>query len=359
MTTSPRLLPVALFALAVPLAGCQAPRLADGIDFEWDFFQLLGPSDQLHSPYVAGASFSVWSIGVDEDEEVGWTIATSDPAVIGVVEQVGDGHARVRANGAGQVDLLLNDETGEEVHRSAVEVVAADRAELLAHGPIIVGRPELQPETFDTIQVLVGGSGTFLVEWSAGGDALSGNGALSTESDPGVVAEPRQTYLFEDREWVTFHVEAPGEHSVTLLANGVAVRTITVIGVEEAAIDRVELHGMDESDADRGDALVVYAQAYASDGTPIYGVEYTWDVNGTTEPGLGDLYRYSYAPGVIVDVEARHEDLAAAVTIMSSGGWVDSTNRLGCSVGAVGAGSGGALPLLALGLLAWRRRRIG
>ncbi len=340
------------------LAGCQGARLADGIDLELNFLQLLGPSDQLHSPYVSGASFSVYSIGVDPEDEVGWRVGTSDPAILSIAEVRGDGHAWVHAAAPGQVDLLLLDETGQEVHRAPVEVVAPDRAELLAHGPLLVRRPELQPETTDTISVLVGGAGTFLVEWYADGDPLFGNGALSTESDDGVLAEPRQTFVFEDREWVTFTVEAPGPHEVRLYANGELVRTITVLGVEEEAIDRVELHGMNEGGADRGDPLVVYAQAYGADDTPIYGVEYAWDVDGIPEAGLGDLYRYTFAPDRVRDVSAHHGGLDATASIQSSGGFVDSTNRLGCSVGAAGAGGGGlGLPLLGLaGLALWRRR---
>lgn len=359
MPTSLRMLRfTALTFVAISLAGCQGVGLADGIDLELNFFRLLGPSDALHSPYVAGASFSVYSIHVDPEDEVGWRIGTSDPAVIRVGDTIGDGAAEVFAVAPGDVDLLLLDETGQEVHRAAVEVVQPDRAELLAHGPLLVRRPGLQPESTDTITVLVGGAGTFLVEWYADGDQLRGNGALSATADEGAFAEPRQTFLFEDREWVTFTVDTPGPHEVQLFANGVLTRTLTVVGVAEDAIDRVELHGMDERGAERGDAMVVYAQAYAADDTPIYGVEYAWDVDGLPEEGLGDLYRYTFAPGRVHDLCARHEGLEATATIQSSGGFVDSTNRLGCSVSAVGAGGGAlGLPLIAAAVLVWRRRR--
>jgi len=355
MTHSLRLASIALVA-SLAMA-CGGPRLADGIDLDLDLFPLVGPSDRLHSPYVAGADFSVWSIHADEEDEIGWTIETSDPSVIRVVEQVGDGHARVSATAPGEVDLLIRDAEGQELHRTGVEVIQPDRADLVAHGPRIVRRPELQPETTDELRVLVGGSGTFLVEWFAGNDRLLGHGALSASSGDGVVVEPRQTHLFEDREWVTFTALEPGRHEVELMANGELTRTITIVAVEEAAIDHVELHGMNEGEASEGQQLVVYAQAYADDGTPIYGVEYEWDVDGAREEGLGDLYRYEFAPGVVRELCARHGAHESFATIQSSGGFVDSTNRIGCSVSPVGAGGGLPIAAMALFGIAFVRRR--
>jgi len=341
---------IASIALVASLAmACAGPRLADGIDLELDLNPLDGPSDLLHSPYVAGADFGVWSIHADEEDEVGWTIGTSDPSVIRIREQVGDGHARASADAPGDVDLMILDAEGEEIHRTAVEVVQPDHAELIAHGPRIVRRPELQPESTGELQVLVGGSGTFLVEWYAGNDRLFGHGALTASSGPGVAVEPRQTHLFEDREWVTFTALEPGRHEVELLANGELTRTITIVAVEEAAIDHVELHGQNEGEAEQGEPLVVYAQAYDADGTPIYGVEYQWDVDGAREEGLGDLYRYEFSPGMLRELCARHGAHESFAMIQSAGGFVDSTNRIGCSVGPVGATGG--LPLAGLALI--------
>ena len=309
-----------LLCLAGALAGCNGVRLADSVDLELDFNFLDGPSDRLHSPYVAGADFDVYATGLDDDEETHWSIGTSDPSVIFVGETIGrGGAANVVALSPGTVDLIARDDTGDDEHRATVEVVQPDEARLVAHGPQIVRRPELQPENTDELRVLVGGSGTFMVRWFAEGDRLFGHGALSTESDPGVVAEPRRSFLFEDREWVTFHVSEVGSHEVRLFANGELTRTITVIGVTDADIDDVQIHGMDESGASEGEPLVVYAQAYAADGTPIYGVEYQWDLDGDPVDGLGDLFRYGYAPGVSAELCARHGDLEAIATISATG----------------------------------------
>ncbi len=337
-------------------AGCDAVRLADSVDLEFDFFSLRGPSDRLHSPYVAGADLDVFTTHVDREDRAGWTIGTSAPAVIAVTEDLGFGVASVSAGGVGEVDLIVRDETGAEVHRATVEVVQPDRADLLAHGPLLVERPELQPESTDEIRVLVGGEGTFLVRWFADGDRLFGHGALTTEAEAGATAEARRSFVFEDREWVTFRATEAGRHEVRLLANGELTRTITVVGVTEEDIDRVELHGSDETQASPGDSLVVYAQAFAADDAPIYGVEYAWDINGLPEEGLGDLFRYSFTRGVTGELCARHGELMAMATISANEGFVDSTNDIGCSVGG-DPGWVGAPALALLFVFGWARRR--
>ncbi|MBX3275596.1 MAG: hypothetical protein KF729_35380 [Sandaracinaceae bacterium] len=357
MRTSPtRFASLALVAAA--LAGCHGARLADDIDLELDFNPLRGPSDRLHSPYVAGARFTVYTIGVDREDREGWTVASSDESILSVLEERTGGEARVRASAPGTVSLILRDERGDEVHRARVEVLQPDRLELVAHGPLLVRRPELQPPSTDELQVLAGGSATFLVEWYADGDQLFGNEALSATSDDGVRAEPRQSYLFENREWVTLHAETPGRHEVRLFANDVLTRTITVVVVEESAIDRVELHGEDERGARDGDPLVVYAQAYAADGTPIYGVEYAWDLDGRAQEGLGDLFRYNFDSTRRRMLGAHHDDLDAFAEIQAREGFVDSTNRIGCSAAPGARGPlGASLAVLAAAALALTRRR--
>ncbi len=337
----------AFFSLLIlALAGCQTVTLNDSVDVDFDFTPLVGPSDSLHSPYVAGAEFSLYAYATDDSEELGWTIESAAPDVLRV-DRTADGSAEVTATGAGQVELSVRDEAGDIVHRADVEVRQPDRADVAAHGPLIVRRPELERSNLDEVQVLVGGTATFLVRWYAGEQELSGNGALQVDADPGVTGSRRRTFLFEDREWLTLSVATPGRHEVRLLAGGEVVRTLTVIGVEEAAVDQILLHGMDETDRRDGEILTVLAQAYDTDGEPIYGVEYAWDVDGAAEAGLGDLYRYEFLAGNAVELCARHAGMEVRVTIQSAGGFVDSTNRIGCTIAGAGLARSAALSSLA------------
>lgn len=345
-----------LAALTTLATGCNTVRLADTVDLTFDWSPL--PSDELHTPYVAGADFGLFTIGADEDETVGWTLESDDPSILRV-DSTENGGADVTAVGAGETAVRILDERGELVHAAPIDVRQADRAELFAHGGLILGRPELQ-EDWDEIYVLAGGSATFEVRWFEGATRLFGHGALTASAGADIVVAPRRTFLFEDREWITFTPLTPGEHDVELFANGVSVRTVRVIAVTEDAIAEVQLHGMDESSARRGDLLTVLAQAYDAEGRAVFGVEYAWDLDGATQLGEGDLFRYALTPGVRRMLTAQHEGLEVQVEIQAEDGFVDSTNRLGCTAApgvATGAPLAPALLFAALAALRLRRRR--
>lgn len=335
---------------AVLLTGCSQVGLADSVDLEWNWARLVGPSDALHTPYAAGTSFHLYTVNVDEDDREGWTLRSGDASVLRI-DSTADGNADATATGAGLTVVSIHDAAGAPVHEMEIDVRQPTRAELFAHGAMIIDRPELQEE-WDTIYVLEGGSATFEVRWFDGNERLFGNGTLSTVAEGEITVEARQTFLFEDREWVTFTPRAAGSYDVELRANGELVRTVSVVGVPYETIETVLLHGMDESAASEGDLLTVLAQAYGAEGEPIFGVEYSWDLDGEVEDGLGDLFRYGLAPGAFRMLGARAGSMNAEVMIQANEGYVDSTNRLGCSVASVGAGSAAALPPIALGALA-------
>lgn len=333
------------------LTGCQRVGLADDVDltFDWGFF----PEDHLHQPYVAGSSFSLRITDVEAETAARWSLTSEDPGRL-TLGETEDGRASATASAAGPATVTVIDESGNPVHAADLDIRQATAAELFAHGGLILHRPELQ-EDWDQIQVLVGGSATFQVRWLDGSVPLNGNGALSAEASEDVVVEARRSFLFEDREWVTFTPLAPGEHPVTLRANGVAVRTVLILAVEADAVDHIELHGMDESRAQRDDQLAVLAQAYDAEERPIFGVEYSWDLDGEAELGEGDLYRYTFVPGVTGMLHAGAAGHDAQVMIQGEEGYVDSTNRIGCSARPWRSGGGPVTALAALTLLLARR----
>lgn len=324
----------ALGVAALASTGCQTVAFGDSIDVEFDFDFLI--DDELHTPYVAGSEFRVYLVGPDDNEVRGWQIESSDADILQLGSTV-DGWAEAQALDAGTLDLVARNDSGDEVHRSEVEVMRADRIELRAHGPIIVNRPELQPAQTDRISILVGGTGTFLVHYYRGDVRLHGNGALSARGPQGVTVEARQSFLFEDREWVSFTADEPGEHDVSLLVDGEPVRTVTIVAVEVDDVADIRLHGEDESEAEDGDLLAVFAQGYDSAEEPIYGIEFEWEIDGLEEPGEGDLFRYEFLGDLTRELCARWGEMEVIVEIDALRGYVDSTNDIGCSVGRVGA----------------------
>lgn len=105
-----------------------------------------------------------------------------------------------------------------------------------------------------------------------------------------------------------------------------------------------------------GDWLAALAQAYDAGGARIFGVDYAWKVDGTAQVADGDLYRYQFKAGQYAMVQAQRGAHVNAAQIQSEGGFVDSTNHVGCAAG----GGGGSLVvgLIGLGLVAVRRRPV-
>jgi MYXO-CTERM domain-containing protein len=351
--------------LAVALVGAACGptySMTDDIDLTWDFG--LTPrrfDDDLHSPYVRGAAVTVFAHSSDGGEDLrGWSIDSSDPAVFRIDAAVDSGGrdlaVRGQAVGEGTAALTLRDGHGHAVGHGTAEVRLPDAIELDAHGSLILGRDD--EARVAEARVLAGGAATYLVRYFQGGRELHGNGVLSADVPAGVTAEPRTTFLLEDREWLTLATASagtgPGSATVQLLADGVAAATLPLVVVPESAIADVVVLTEPERGHEDGDWLAALAQAYDASGARIFGVDYQWNVDGAARQGDGDLYRYRFKAGQRAMAQAQRGAHVDAAQIQSDGGFVDSTNHVGCA-----AGGGGSLVvgLVGLGLVVGRRRR--
>jgi hypothetical protein len=348
-------------ASALLAGGCQDYYFADSVDFELDFTPLVGASDDLHSPYVTGASFEVFAQSTDGDESrAGWVIESSDPEVLRVESTV-DGQAHVVAMAPGKAIIRVHD-GGETLHTEEVEVRAPASAELLWHGTLLVHRPEEEAIVHDA-RIATGGTATFLVRWrDERGDRLSGNGALQVETGDGLVANVEQSFLFEDRDWLQLTPAADGVHDIRISAGGNHVGTVSVTAVSPDAVDSIVLQGESEAGHSAGACLVVLAVAEDVEGRRIFGVEYSWDVDGESLRDYGDLLHYDFDPNIGVTVGASYGMARAETTVHASGGFVvSSTNSVGCSATVAGGGIpfSMAAPLALVGLWIARRRRQG
>jgi hypothetical protein len=331
--------------------------MTDDIDLTFDF--ALTPrrfDDSLHSPYVRGAALTVFAHSSDDKEDLqGWSIESSDPAVFRIDGAVASGDRDLamhgEAVGEGTAVLTLRDPRGHAVGHGVAEVRLPDAIELDAHGSLILGRADEARVT--EARALAGGAATYLVRYFQGGRELHGNGVLSADVPAGMTAEPRTTFLFEDREWLTLHTTSVQTGSLQLLADGVAAATLPVVVVPESAIADVVVLTESESGHKDGDWLAALAQAYDTGGARIFGVDYQWNVDGAAQQGDGDLYRYQFKAGQHAMVKAQRGTHADSAQIQSEGGFVDSTNHVGCA-----AGGGGSLivGLVGVGLVAGRRR---
>ena len=343
------------------VAGCGATySMTDDIDLTWDF--ALTPrrfDDNLHSPYVRGAMMTVFAHSSDKGESLrNWSIESSDASVFAVSTAVDassdhDLAASGRAVGEGMATLTLRDPHGNAVGRAFAEVLVPDAVELDSHGSLILGRDD--EAAVREARVLAGGTATYLVRYFRGGRELPGNGVLSAVAPVGVTAEPRTTFVFENREWLSLSTTAVGSGALALAADGAVMPAVPMMVVPESAIADVVVLTEAEGGHEDGDWLAALAQAYDASGERIFGVDYDWNVGGAAQRGDGDLYRYQFKSGQYVMVHAQRGSHADAAQIQSEGGFVDSTNRVGCSAG----GGGGLLwgGVLGLGFVAVRRRR--
>jgi hypothetical protein len=348
-------------ALVTPLAACGADiYMTDDIDLTWDFDLTLRRFDgDLHTPYVKGAPVRLYVDSSDEDENLsGWTIVSSDASVFRI-DQITvdpDQHgisATGQAVGEGIATLVVIDDNDDRVGSREAEVLAPNSARLDAHGYLIMDRQGEAP--VDEIRIVQGGTATYLVNYFRDGRELHGNSVLGAGSTASLVATPRTSFLFENREWIAIESSTVGTNSVTLTSNGDPVATIPVVTVPETDITKVALAAESERGAQMDEWLVLLAQASDTIDRRIFGVDFAWEIDGVMQTDAGDLYRYKFLAGHYVDVTAERSGHTASARIQSSGGYVDSTNNIGCNAGGAG---GLGLALFGLcGALVRRRRR--
>jgi len=342
------------------VGACGGPdiTLTDDIDLTWDFS--ITPSkfgDTLHTPYVRGAPVTLSVYAKDDSQTFdNWRVESSDPSVFQITKTIANAttfNANGVAVGEGSAELTVFDDQGSVIGSADADVLQPDHIELDAHGYLIMGMDDQAP--VDDLRVLDGGTATYVVNYFKGTTELHGNKVLTIDDVPGVMAEARQTFLFENREWLTVTANgAEGAVSMPLRSDGDPVGSMPMTIVPEIDIATVDMLTQSESGHKDGDWLVAYAQASDASARRIFGVDYSWNVGGVDQTADGDLYRYQYNAGDSQVVTATRDSHSAQGFIHSEGGFVDSTNNIGCSAG----GSTGILGgLVVLGLVGRRRRR--
>ena len=371
------------------LAACGPKiRVSDSIDTKFDLRRSPVYDDQLHSPYVAGATFEIYAYDISEDNDLdGWTVRTRDPEVLEVddVEVIRDDLdpdddrkvktdiivTRVTTTGPGTGALEIVNRSDKVVREVEVVVMQPDRIELRAAGPLFIGEEDVAPSLVDTSpKVMADGTATFLIQWFAGEELLRGPGALGLSSEhPNVDTLWTLTDHFdEQREWAQLRFTVPEVDEelaeVEVLANGVPVQTLEFEIVRPETIESIEITSAGESSASDGDLVAALALAYDGSGESIWGVGFDWDIDGRLEGSEGDLFRYWYEPGASSVLGAEFGEARGEVPITGERGFVDSSNDISdggscfCSASrdrpARGVGWS-LLSVLALGLV--RRRR--
>jgi len=376
------ILPAAVLAAAIMVAGCNADTVhfSDSIDFVFDFAPLPpGPRpDRLNTPYVLGTEFNMYAKREHTRMDLERAVAVSeDPGVMEVVgltkvwsrdddDEVTSVKFRCRATGGGTTDIVLykDSDLDESWGSTEVTVKAPNQAELYFSGPVLLEWPFESTEVEGGVNVLEGGTATFLVHYYRDGERLHGHGIL----EPSVASGDAQawsvaTYWDEDRDWLQTTINSTGAHEIDLRTiEGKSIGILDVLGVTEQDIAYFTLEADDERDAEEDDVLAVLAVSYTDDDEPIYGVEYEWSTNGSRHSETGDIYKYHYQEGTARDVVASFGPHAESVVVHCKNSWVTSSNQLnhGCTLSRnpPPAASSGVvlLALAALAVVALRLR---
>jgi MYXO-CTERM domain-containing protein len=365
-----------LLALSSSLAiGCSTPADPGPSVAMQDSFEitLFGKAqDDLHTPYVAGAKFSITVATTDYPQTAAWVLESSDPTVIAVSSAAASTSFPVSAMGVGHATLTVKDSSGKIYDQKDVDVAQPDHAQLCAHGLLLAGLSDDQSQVTQA-RVVAGGTATFLVRYFQGAQELYGNGAVTPTATGAVTATSTTSSFADDRDWVEIDaLEGMGTGSVTLVVGGSPVTVVPATVVAASGIASVGALPQLDSGATNGDTLYVFARAFDASGNDVYGGSFNWTVAGmpvtsslpTGEPS--DTLSYTFAEGKSETIDVGDQGLSAAVTVQATGGAaatsVGSTENVGCSVsGAPGSSNGAlgfaALALAAAGALVSRRRR--
>lgn len=340
-------------SLAAFSLGCADDDLHDDIDLVFDFSPILdldADGSRLHSPYVVGTEVHFDYAG----DAPGWTLESSNPSVL-TLDPEGQG-VRGVAVGEGTTTLRVRDADGDVLEEAEVSAWLPDRAALVPNGMAIIGFPE--PTDSATIQV--DGTATFEVLYYRDGQRLFGTGVLSVGGSTDLGAEAVETSFLERREWLQLTPRAVGSASLPLFGGGAPLPPLAVNVVPaSSAVDIALVYDRDlVSSPEDGQLLTILARVFDAEGEPIYGAEPSWMINELSLSGEGDLFRFEYRGQASNRVAATYGDLRAELRFPGEGGYVDSSNDIGCGVASGQTkGEGAAWVCLAVGALLARRLR--
>ncbi|NJK32963.1 MAG: hypothetical protein HC927_11445, partial [Deltaproteobacteria bacterium] len=214
------------------LTACKEPdlRFEDNLDLAYDIAAVFIPdkleADELHSPYLAGAEFRIY---IWDDNDVtnfkGWHVESSDESVLRIIDVDREEYdwdedddndedwvliVEVQAMGAGQAELEVYDRNEDFVDAAPIEVGVPNQVELRPAGPMFIDRDGVIPQLGPNQKLIGDGTATFEVEYYLDGARLWGRGSVSATSESPLIISlwGRETFLDEERDWLTISTDA-------------------------------------------------------------------------------------------------------------------------------------------------------
>ena len=363
MRTSFLLLASCLAGLTMGCGSDHTASMQDNLGLTLD----LNNTNVLHTPYVAGSHFAITLQAGPNATNDGWTLKSSDPTVMQVASssENGPNEFPVVAAGAGHATLTVTDKSGNVIDSADVDVDVPTRIQLCEQGLLYAGYSDDQA-ALTSVQVVNGGTATFLARYFSGSQELYGNNALTATNTSIALASITSTSLSAS-DFVEITGTGTGSTTVPLAAGGTTL-DVPVTVVDPTAVKKVAIAPQSESGASDKQLLHVFARAFDANGGDVYGSSFAWSIDGqapsccanSTDPS--DLLVYQYHSSGTESVAAALDSQSASTTVHGtpSSTTVSSSQDVGCSV-ARGAGAGGsaaAFGTFLLGLVAVASRRL-
>jgi hypothetical protein len=298
-------------------------------------FPFSSTVDILHSPYVIGAQFSVYVLDngdLNSRNLADWTFESSSPAVIHVVGGSSPPVVDLAAVGAGTTSFIVRDASGQIVGTHTVEVAVPDSAVVQANAWRLIGRSD-SDSTVDGARVLIGGTASFMVEWFARKELLSGSRALSVHDAGTASVDTMQLPWSPVRDWFKVSPTDSTPVELRLSAGSADVRSFVVLPTASTEVASVALVGDSENGARTGDGLRLLGQAYDSEDQTILGVDFDWQVFGSSS-GRGDCLVYAFDPPTPAALTATAFNLSTSLAIHPTNVQILSSNTT-ASAGAM------------------------
>ncbi len=352
--------------------GCSATQNTASLqdNFATDVFaSFFGNANGLSTPYVEGSKFTITVQPSGKNTGAGWTLQSSNPAVLQVGTQTtaGSNDWPVVATGAGQATLTVVDGSGKVLDSEGVDVEIPTQVQLCAHGLLLAGYSDDQSAE-SSVRIVSGGTATFLARYYNGSQELFGNNAV-TPTGSGVATAAVVPANFSVRDFVEVSASDMGTGNVTL-AVGQTTNQVAVEAVDPTSVSSVALAPQSENNAQKSQTLYVFGRALDSQGNDLFGASFAWAVNGSTLPsqqffvgGPTDLLTYQYDASHTETVSDTLAGLSASTQVHGDPSTTSeaSTENVGCSVargaGANGGAAGAGILAVGLAFLASRRRR--
>jgi hypothetical protein len=352
--------------------GCSSPQNTASLqdNFATDVFaSFFGNANGLSTPYVEGSRFTITVQPSGKNTGAGWTLQSSNPAVmqIGVQPPSGSNEWPVVATGAGQATLTVVDGSGKVLDSEDVDVQIPTEVQLCAHGLLLAGYSDDQSAE-SSVRIVSGGTATFLARYYSGTQELSGNNAVIPTAS-GIATAAVVPANFSVRDFVEVSAADMGSGNVSL-AVGMTTNQVAVEAVDPSSVASVALAPQSDDKAQKGETLYVFGRALDSQGNDLFGASFSWAVNGTTLPsqqlivgGPTDLLTYQYDSKQSETISDTLAGQSASTQVHGNPSTTQeaSTENVGCSVargaGASGGAAGAAMLALGVAFLTHRRRR--